>query len=264
VKPLATLPKETARALRGVLFDLDDTLLSRGVLEREAYDALWDLHEAKLGLVLVTGRPAAWGEVLVRQWPIDGAVTENGAVLLVRDARGIRIVEACSDAERADRRARLQELARRVKREVPEAELADDVHLRRSDLTWDIGERMRLAPEKVARIAWLIAEAGARAVASSVHLHATFDAADKASGALRLLRMVRGEDEGTALARWAFVGDSGNDRACFAGFATTFGVANVREHTASLPIPPRWVSPSPMGRGFAEISRAILAARLEQ
>ena len=54
MKPLASLSREEARALRGLLFDLDDTLLSHGVLTRAAYDALWDLKDAGLRLVAVT------------------------------------------------------------------------------------------------------------------------------------------------------------------------------------------------------------------
>jgi hydroxymethylpyrimidine pyrophosphatase-like HAD family hydrolase len=264
MKPLESLPHEVACRVHGILFDLDDTFLSHGVLEKDAFDALFGLREAGLGLICVTGRPSGWGEVIVRQWPIDAAVTENGAVTLVRAGRGLRIVEECSPEERRARRARLDELVRLVKKEIPQAELSDDAHMRRSDVTWDIGERMRLPKETVAAIAKLVKSHGARATASSVHLHATYDSADKASGAIRALRMVRGEDEGSATTRWAFIGDSGNDRACFAAFAATFGVANVKEHIESLSVPPRWVARAPMGRGFAEISRAILAGRQKQ
>jgi len=89
------------------LFDLDDTLLSHGRLTREAYEALCDLSDAKLRLIAVTGRPSGWGEVLARQWPIDAAVTENGAVHVVREGRGVARIEACDEAERRARRVRL-------------------------------------------------------------------------------------------------------------------------------------------------------------
>jgi hypothetical protein len=255
MRPLASF--HGGNDLRGVLFDLDDTLLSHGTLTREAYDALWSLHEAKLGLVAVTGRPSGWGEVLVRQWPILGAVTENGAILVAKD--GVR--DPIPEAERRQRRVRLASIALRVEKEVPESRLADDVGARRSDITWDIGEHVRMPPDRVRIMRDVIEAEGAHAFASSVHLHATFDGADKASGAVRALRALTNEDEGTALWRWAFVGDSGNDRACFATFKHTFGVANVRPHLPSLSMPPRWVATQPMGAGFAEISRAILAGR---
>jgi len=261
VRPLADLDAERARRLRGLLFDLDDTLLSHGLLTRAAYGALWDLKDAGLHLVAVTGRPSGWGEVVARQWPIDGVVTENGAVHVVREGAGVARRQACDDAERRRRRIRLAQLVEDVRSIVPEARLTDDVDARLSDVTWDIGERQRLPAERVDLIASAIVAAGARTTRSSVHVHATFDADDKASGAIAFLGRELGEDAGSALARYAFAGDSGNDAACFGAFRTTFGVANVRLHLARLAVWPRFVAKSPMGDGFVEIAEAILAAR---
>jgi len=187
MRAIAELDPERARSLGGLLFDLDDTLLSHGALTRTAYGALWDLRDAGLRLVAVTGRPSGWGEVIARQWPVDGVVTENGAVHIVRDGAGVARRETCDDAERRRRRIRLAQLVEDVRAIVPEARLTDDVDARRSDVTWDIGERTRLPLERVDAIARAIVDAGARTTRSSVHLHATFDADDKASGAVAFL-----------------------------------------------------------------------------
>ncbi|WP_394843738.1 HAD hydrolase family protein [Pendulispora brunnea] len=259
--PLSSLDTATACSLRGLLFDLDDTFLSHGLLTRAAYEALWKLHDAGLRLVAVTGRPSGWGEIIVRQWPIDGAVTENGAVHLVREGRGIARLEACDEAERRRRRIRLAQLVERVRAEVPEARLADDVEARRSDVTWDIGERVHLPRERVDAIAAIIVDEGARTTRSSVHVHATFDTDDKASGTVRFLRERFSEDAGRSLVAYAFAGDSGNDAACFAAFRTTFGVANVRPYLERLTVPPRYVAQKAMGEGFAEIAEILLERR---
>jgi HAD superfamily hydrolase (TIGR01484 family) len=261
VKPLSALPTEEARRLRGLLFDLDDTLLTHGALTRMAYGALWDLHDAGLKLVAVTGRPSGWGEVIARQWPIEGCVTENGAVHLVREGRGVARRDACDELERRSRRIRLARLIERVRDGVPEARLTDDVDARRSDVTWDVGERVKLPEDRVKEMVRAIEDAGARWTRSSVHLHATYDADDKASGTLRFLRQQLGEEAGAALARFAFVGDSGNDAACFAAFRTTFGVANVRAAVHHLSVPPRYIADRPMGAGFAEVAAEILRRR---
>src|SRR5258706_3130599 len=258
MRPIAELDAAEARGLRGVLFDLDDTLLSHGALTREAYGALWDLRDAGMRLVAVTGRPSGWGEVIARQWPIDAAVTENGAVHIVREGKGIARIEACDEAERRSRRLRLASLVERVREIVPEARLADDVDARRSDVTWDIGERVRLPEDRIAAIVAEIRAAGARTTQSSVHLHATYDGDDKASGAIEFLRASFSEDAGSAVASYAFVGDSANDAACFAAFRTTFGVANVRDYAAKMSVPPKWIASKAMGDGFAEIARALL------
>jgi hydroxymethylpyrimidine pyrophosphatase-like HAD family hydrolase len=255
------MPREEAQRLRGLLFDLDDTVLTHGLLTRAAYGALWDLRDAGLALVAVTGRPSGWGEVVARQWPVEGCVTENGAVSVARDGSGVAVHDACDEAERRARRMRLAQIIDDVRLEVPEARLTDDIGARRADVTWDIGERLRMPEDRVAAIQRVIAKAGARSFRSSVHLHATFDSDDKASGAVRFLGARLGVDSGEARARFAFAGDSGNDAACFAAFRVTFGVANVARWAASLSIPPRWVASKEMGDGFAEIARAIVAAR---
>jgi HAD superfamily hydrolase (TIGR01484 family) len=258
VKPLSELRPEDVRGVRGLLFDLDDTLLTHGTLTREAYSALWDLKERGLTLVAVTGRPSGWGEVIARQWPVAGLVTENGAVHVVREGRGVALREDCGDEERALRRARLGEIAEKMRKVAPEARLADDVRGRWSDIAWDIGERAQLPRDRVDAMARVITEAGARTVRSSVHLHATFDADDKATGALAFLARELGWDRGEALWRWAFVGDSANDAACFAAFRATFGVANVAGYVGSMPVPPRWIASREMGAGFVEIALRLL------
>ncbi len=264
MRPVSELATSEARGLRGLLFDLDDTLLSHGVLTRIAYDALWSLADAGLRLVAVTGRPSGWGEVIARQWPLDGAVTENGAIVIARErgGSGVTLSQRCTEAERHARRMRLAEVVREVARAVPEARLTDDVDARRADVTWDIGERVKMPEDRIAAILRVVAAAGARSFVSSVHLHATFDLDDKASGTLRYLASAFGEDAGAATAAaYAFIGDSGNDAACFGAFRVTFGVANVRRHLARIPVTPKYVASAEMGDGFAEVAQAIVRGR---
>jgi hydroxymethylpyrimidine pyrophosphatase-like HAD family hydrolase len=231
------------------------------VLTRAAYDALWKMRDAGLALVGVTGRPSGWGEVLVRQWPIDGCVTENGAVHVVREGRGVTRIDSCNEAERRLRSDRLARLVARVREVVPDARLSDDQRARVSDVTWDVGELAVLPPDRVRLVVREIALAGARSTQSSVHLHATYDVDDKASGAIRFCRRQFGVDAGAAVVHFAFAGDSGNDAACFAAFRTTFGVANVRASLSRLTVTPRYVARREMGEGFAEIAAQILTLR---
>jgi HAD superfamily hydrolase (TIGR01484 family) len=261
VRPLARFTKEDGRHLRGLFFDLDDTLLTHGVLTRAAFGALWDLHDAGVKLVAVTGRPSGWAEVLVRQWPIDGAVTENGPVFVVRDGHGVRVILDGSPADVAERRARLDGLIREVAEAMPDVRLSDDVHARRSDVTWDIGEKAQVAEADVNALGRLVVAKGARTTRSTVHLHASFERDDKASGAVRFAQQQLGEDPSGVLYGWAFVGDSANDAACFAAFHATFGVANVRRFISKMSVPPRWVASAQRGEGFAEITRALLQVR---
>ncbi len=258
MRPIDTLSDVEARALSGLCFDLDDTLLDHGQLTEAAYSSLFRLREAGLALVAVTGRPAGWGALLVRQWPIDGAVTENGAILLRRDGGTVAQLDRASADERRARRLRVAGLVADMRERFPVLQAADDVDARVSDFTFDIGERVR-APEDVVSAARSYARArGARTTRSSVHLHVSFDGDDKASGTVRLLSLLRNVDPTAARARYAFIGDSQNDEACFNAFRTTIGVQNV---TGRFTVAPRFVTAAPRGAGFAEAARVLVERR---
>lgn len=273
MKPLAALPAGEARRLVGVIFDLDDTLLDHGALTEEAYSALFALRASGLRLIACTGRPAGWGEVIARQWPIDAAIAENGAIAFAREggSSGVRALSLGASPgspstregrrEQRERRAFLLALAEELVGRFPDAELADDNDLRVTDVTIDVGERRRVTREDAAAMRAIAESRGARTLQSSVHVHLTLDTADKASGSIRLLSTRFNEDATRARTRYAFVGDSGNDAATFAAFTSTFGVANVRPYLGRLSVPPRYVAAEPMGRGFASIARAITALR---
>ncbi len=261
MQPLRDLKTEEAARLVGLLFDLDDTFLTDGLLRSQTYQALWDLSDAGLKLAIVTGRPVGWVEVLVRIFPVSGGIAENGNLFVVRERSRVQVVDSCVPDERRSRRIRLARLADEMRNRVPDAKVAGDAHLRASDLTWDIGEHQRVPPDRVAMMRDVVLAHGARVSVSSVHLHATFDAHDKATGALQFARSIWDADP-TALRRsLAFIGDSGNDAACFAAFHTTFGVSNVADHMSALSVPPRYIASFPSGAGFVQVANAILQKR---
>ena len=262
MRPLSEVPAAAARALSGVVFDLDDTLLDHGALGEAAYGALFRLRASGLRLFACTGRPAGWGEVIQRQWPIDATVAENGAIALVRRPGGkVDALDALAAGARRARRAELLALAEALVLRFPAAALADDNGARWTDVTIDIGEHRTVPAEQVQQMRAVTHGQGVRTFQSSVHLHLTREVEDKASGVIRLLTDEFREDPTRALTRYAFVGDSANDGAAFAAFALTFGVANVRAHLTRMSVPPRFVAASPMGLGFAEIARRLVSLR---
>jgi HAD superfamily hydrolase (TIGR01484 family) len=256
MRPLSELPRERARALVGVVFDLDDTALDHGLLTAAALAALWRARRAGLRLIAATGRPAGWAEVFARALPIDGAIAENGALAYFREGARVHALEPLDGAGRAALVPLADELCATFG-----ARLADDNGLRRTDVTIDVGENDRLPPETVTAMTRWAAARGLRTTVSSVHVHLSSSPEDKASGVLRFLHRRFGEDPGSALTRYAFVGDSGNDAACFAAFRVSVGVANVAPHLARLSVPPRYVASAERGAGFAETLDALLALR---
>src|SRR5688572_4568716 len=98
-----------ARAL-GIFADVDDTLTSRdffeGALVPAAYGALCEARTAGLRVVLVTGRPSGWAQVLVALFPIDAAIAENGALAHLRGGTRLYYDDEAARRDGAARRER--------------------------------------------------------------------------------------------------------------------------------------------------------------
>jgi HAD superfamily hydrolase (TIGR01484 family) len=242
-----------------VFSDIDDTLTHEGVVVLDAYAALLRARDAGLRTVLVTGRPAGWAEVLASLWPVDAAIAENGGIAYVRRGRRLERLYFEAGDPVADA-ARLAALADEILTTYPFARRADDSALRVTDVAFDIGENQQLPASEIEAITAHCRRLGARTLVSSVHAHACFHTADKARMSARVAALLWSEPEAEVAAHYAFVGDSPNDQAAFTFFATSIGVANVARYAAALSPPPRYVTPSPSGRGFSEAIDALLAA----
>ncbi|HVY31660.1 MAG TPA: HAD-IIB family hydrolase [Polyangiaceae bacterium] len=258
MEPIASLSAAEAARLRGVCFDLDDTLLDHGRLREEAYSALFRLSEAGLSLYGVTGRPAGWAEVLARLFPVQAIIAENGAVVCARRGERVLTLDSVSAEERRQRDEHLAVLLQKFRERFSDFEPADDVRARVSDRTFDIGEFRQVDARRVEEASAFLREQGARTFVSSVHLHVTFDYADKASGAVRVLAADSGLDATAVRHAFAYLGDSENDASCFAAFAVSIGVANLRGRATLLP---RYVTTAPMGAGVVEAATTILRLR---
>src|SRR5882757_1017661 len=163
MRPLAEFPLEYRRAIRGVFFDIDDTLTSDGRLTAEAYCALERLHCAGKLVVPITGRPAGWCDHIARMWPVDAVVGENGACYMRYDAAQRRLVKRfiVDDATRATERDKLARIGRKILQAVPGAALASDQHYRESDLAIDFCEDVAALPRaEVDRIVALMQAEG--------------------------------------------------------------------------------------------------------
>jgi len=261
MKPIDTFPDESARALLGVCFDVDDTVTTDGVLDPRAYEALFRLRDAGLTRVAVTGRPLGFAEFVARTWPVDAAVGENGAGYLARRPGGLESGYWDPLETRVRQQETLVRIRERVARELPHVAVSSDAWARRCDLAFDVGEHVSLPRADVDRLLALLAEEGANTSVSSIHAHAQLGDHDKARGVKHALSALLGLDEQSVRERFLFVGDSGNDAAAFAWFRLTAGVANVRAHLDRLPVPPVYVARARSGAGFAEIVETVLARR---
>ncbi|ROZ62260.1 HAD family hydrolase [Ramlibacter sp. WS9] len=251
----------TGQSLVGVLTDIDDTLTTEGAITADALDALGALHEAGVHVIPITGRPVGWSEPFALRWPVDAIVPENGAVALVRQGQALRKLYQQDEALRAANFVRMQQVARRIVREVPGAVLAQDSAGRETDIAVDHSEFVHLPPERIAQVVRMMQDEGMNATVSSIHINGWYGDHNKLAGARWIVRELFGRDLDSEIDRWVYVGDSTNDVLMFEHFPHSVGVANIRRFEAELTHPPRYVTPSERGTGFAEVARAILSAR---
>ncbi len=264
MRPLAEFSFAERRSIRGLFFDIDDTLTTDGVLHASAYAAIERLQAAGILTIPITGRPAGWCDHIARMWPVDSVVGENGAFYFRYDHRARRMHRRFVDdaTTRAHNRERLHAIGQEIVRSVPGAAVAADQPYRETDLAIDFSEDVpRLPPSAVERIAALMRDAGLTAKVSSIHVNGWFGAYDKLTMTRLLMRECHGIDLDHDRAHFAFIGDSPNDAPAFAYFPHAIGVANVRDFESELAHPPAYVTRARCGAGFREAADAILAAR---
>lgn len=263
-RPVAELPAQLCRRLAFLFTDIDDTLTREGMLPAGSYAALWDLRDAGIRVVPVTGRPAGWCDHIARMWPVDGVVGENGAFYYryERDRRAMTRSHTLPPAELSAGRQRLSEIAERILREVPGTAIAADQPFRISDFAIDFREDVPpLPPASVDAICRILASEGVTHKVSSIHVNFWIGGFDKLACARRFLEDRSGMSLEEAFERTVFVGDSPNDEPLFAGFPHTIAVANIRGHLDRLVDLPGYVTTADSSEGFVEAIRLILKRR---
>lgn len=264
MKPLFEFSPVDCRHIRGVLFDVDDTITTEGQLKSGALDAIERLKAAGMMTIPITGRPAGWCDHIARMWAVDGVVGENGAFYFYFDAsaRKLRQRFVKDSAQRASDRATLQAVAQHILAEVPGAALASDQAYREADIAIDFCEDVPALPRHtVERIHALMTAAGLTAKISSIHVNGWLGAYDKLSTTQLFMRERYGIDLTPQKQEFVFVGDSPNDAPMFGYFPHSVGVANVRDFEGLLPTLPTYVTEARCGDGFAELVDYVLSHR---
>ena len=274
MQPLALWPGPTRQHIFGVLTDIDDTLTTNGAITPDALAALADLKAAGLHVIAITGRPVGWSEPFAASWPVDSIVAENGAVALLPQDIGKNSLERPpikreqlskiyqqDAAARAANYARMQQVLADIEARVPGARRATDSAGRETDIAIDHSEFTQLPQAAIDACVAIMRAAGMMATVSSIHINGWYGAHNKLEGARWIVRELLGRDLDAELSHWVYVGDSTNDQLMFEHFENSVGVANIARFVPQLTHLPRYVTQGERGAGFAELARAILAAR---
>jgi len=274
MKPIDRLTQQEADGVRLVLTDIDDTLTTDGYLVPSAFQALWDLHTAGIAVIPVTGRPAGWCDLIIREWPVAAVIGENGAFVYYRvhtersgadggDPEGGRIAEFTHPSvAREETRRRLTEVRKAVLSEVAGARVARDQFSRIYDLAIDFREDPPyLSLTEAQQIKSICERFGAQAKISSIHVNTWFGNYDKLSMAQLFLAEQWGMNDEALLEEVLYCGDSPNDEPMFRFFPLACGVANVGRYLDLLEARPAFIAAREGGRGFAEIAGVLLEKR---
>ncbi len=259
MRPIDSIEAAEARLVKYVLFDIDDTITEDGRLLRQSYDAIWALKDAGMAAIPVTGRPAGWCDLIARQWPVAGVVGENGAFAFFMDDDRLDRLYHPEAPEPESVREKLLELGRGAIKAFPGLRLAKDQAYRMFDVALDFAEEEpRFGLDFAVKVKDYCEEQGAVAKVSSIHVNAWFGAYDKLSMAEYFLSSRFGFDPIHDSRAVLYFGDSPNDEPMFRRFPLSCGVANVEHYAALLKHPPKFVTKSPFGYGFAEGVSTIL------
>ena len=261
--PLSAIPSDALRHIDFLLFDVDETFTTHGLLHAETYASLFALRDAGITAIPVTGRPSGWGNVMLSTWPIKACVTENGGVISWRDSTGIARQQVIHEAHRGDGYIeKLRALGAAIAARFPEVRVSADQPYRLTDLAIDYAEQSHSVAEKTVAdiVDWMRAE-GYQTAVSSIHIHAYKPTNEKADGVYPLMQAAFAMNTANVHARCAFIGDSPNDASLFAAIPMSVGVANVRTSLSKISTPPAYVCSAECGAGFVEFAAALIAAR---
>jgi HAD superfamily hydrolase (TIGR01484 family) len=238
--------------VRALFSDVDGTMTTGERIEASTYEALERLNESGTPVIMVTGRPAGWGQAFMKMLPVLAVVTENGGVTFVREGRRQHKLYGVPQASLPEWRRRMNDAAVEAMSKVSGARLSSDSKYREVDLAIDWNEEVSLPREDAEVVVHLLRKAGFTAVRSSVHVNFGPPHFDKLSACMTVVRQVLGGDAND-LSPYVFVGDALNDAPMFGGFPSSVGVANIKAWWDELTFKPAFLTELPEGAGLREL-----------
>ncbi len=238
--------------VRALFSDVDGTMTTGERIEASTYEAIEQLEASGTPVIMVTGRPAGWGQAFMKMLPVLAVVTENGGVTFVREGRRQHKLYGVPQASLPEWRRRMNDAAVESMSKVSGARLSSDSKYREVDLAIDWNEEASLSREDAELVVQMLRKAGFTAVRSSVHVNFGPPHFDKLSACMTVVRQVLSGDAND-LSPYVFVGDALNDAPMFGGFPTSVGVANIKAWWDELTFKPSYLTERPEGAGLREL-----------
>lgn len=231
--------------------DFDDTVTEKRQLPAKTLSAFELLISKGFRVVIVTGRPAGWCDLMARFFPVHAVVGENGAFIFEAPrSTGAGVVQhtllTAHDLDQAKKKFPL--IQREIFQQFPNLRISLDQAYRKSDLAIDFAEEVTGSePETPDEVKKIFEKHGACAKVSSIHVNGWFGNFDKLT-ALKKLGEIWNIPR--ILEHTVYVGDSPNDQPMFEAIKRSVGVANINNYPG---LTPAYVTEAEEALGFLEV-----------
>jgi len=261
MEPFSAIQPQRAGKLRYVLCDIDDTITTDGKLTAAAYSAIWRLHDSGCQVIPVTGRPAGWCDMIIRQWPVRAVVGENGSFVYFFQDGHLKSFTHPSVAT-GDIQGRLEAVKRACLDGVPGCRISKDQFARVYDVAIDFNEDPPyLGFEAAEQIKAICEGMGAVAKVSSIHVNTWFGDYNKVGMTKLFFQQVLGVNEEELKEQAIFFGDSPNDEPMLQFSPCAVAVANITPFLDRLQSLPAFVTDHRSGEGFAGAVSRLLSLK---
>ena len=235
-----------------VATDVDGTLTREGKLTTALLQALENLADRGIKVIILTGRSAGFVNALVSYLPIVGAVAENGGLFYPADSEDIVKLNSINDYD--EHRQALAAAFSKLQTRFPRIQESSDNRFRLTDWAFYAAD---LTTQELTILDNLCQDMGWGFTYSAVQCHIIPLGQEKAKALLQVLKQYFPEYQTEQVVT---VGDSPNDESLFdqAFFPISVGVANVLEYAERLKHKPVYVTSASEGEGFCELVEYLL------
>ncbi|WP_264324770.1 HAD family hydrolase [Romeriopsis navalis] len=252
LRPLAESDQALSQ-IQLIATDMDGTLTIDEKFTPQLFQALQKLQQAQIAVIVITGRSAGWVNAVNHYFPVAGAICENGGLFYQGDTTEFLVDIPDITQHRQNLAAMFQQLQQRF----PQIQEASDNRFRLTDWTFDVAG---LSQADLAVMDQQCAAAGWGFTYSTVQCHIKPHEQSKANGLQYVLQQ---HFSAISLAQVMTIGDSPNDVSLFNPviFPNSTGVQNVSRYTDQLAHLPRFITPSPEGKGFCELVDRLICSK---
>jgi len=232
--------------------DMDGTLTKAEKFDSKLFKTLTELADAKIDVLITTGRSAGWVQAIATYLPVVGAMAENGGLLYWQ---GSVVPQLMSEIDINQHRQRLSQIFSLLQSKFPQLRESQDNPFRLTDWTFDVEG---LSIEELKQIEDICHTEGYGFTYSTIQCHIKPLHQDKAFG---LNKVIPQYFSNLTSEQIVTVGDSPNDESMFnqEEFPLSVGVANVAKYCDRLKHIPSYITNKSEGNGFNELAELIIS-----